>query len=94
MTNRQATTIASRVLSAWFIYEAVLALAFIPSTILAFSMNSALSHTSAGYAMQGQMSRILMGPALSGLFRLLVDISAALVFYNAGPFILRFLTAG
>jgi hypothetical protein len=94
MTNRQAATLASRLLCAWFIYSAVLDLSIIPNLVTALSQGLFLPSVLNNPTIGSRIERTFVVAALAGLFRLGVNIAAAIFFYRSDPALIRFLTGG
>jgi hypothetical protein len=91
MTNRQAAVLASRVFCVWFIYNAVSNLAILPNFLGSLHQGYGYSSTVAG-RFASQFERSMLMNALADLFRLGVDIAAAIFFYRCDAGLLRFLT--
>lgn len=86
MTNRQAAVLTSRIFCVWFIYNAVSNLAILPNFITSLQQGSTYSSVLTSF------QRSMLMNLLATLFRLGVDVAAAIFFYRCGPALIGFLT--
>lgn len=91
MTNRQAAVLASRIFCVWFIYNAVSNLAMLPNLLSSLHEGFGYSSTIAG-RLASRFDRSMLMIALGDLFRIGVDVAAAIFFYRCDAGLIRFLT--
>lgn len=85
MTNRQAAVLASRIFCVWFIYNAVSNLAILPNFVGSLQQSSYLPASA-------RFERSMLMNVFADLFRLGIDVAAAILFYRCDTWLLRFMT--
>ena len=89
MTNRQAAVLASRIFCVWFIYNAVINLAVLPSILASLQQGYVFSSLQQSYA--SRFERTMLMNALGDLLRLGINFAAAIFFYRCDAWLIGFL---